>query len=60
MSIWLIINGLWVRICHIYEYVTDVLHMRTNVRIYVTVTYVYECYMSNLTCVQTIRNLHIL
>ena len=26
---------------------------------YVTVTYVYECHMSNLTRVQTIRNLHI-
>ena len=83
-------------ICHTYEYVTDVLQIRTIVRIrnsllcvwmpheyeiftsykiamknqmcyicvqlnpYLTVTYVYKCHTSNLTRVQTIRNIHIL
>ena len=57
-------SGFWVRIGNTYEYVTDMLHMRTIVRVqlyaYVTVTYVYECHMSNLTRVQTTRTLHIL
>ena len=48
-------------IYHTYEYVIDVLLMRTIVQLYayVTITYVYECHMSNLTRVQTIQNLYI-
>ena len=49
-------SGFWVRICNTYEYVTDMLQLYA----YVTVTYVYECHMSNLTRVQTTRTLHIL
>ena len=46
-------------ICHTYEYV-NIFYIRVKLYASVTVTYVYECQMPNLTRVQTVRNLHVL
>ena len=46
-------TGMGVCIRHTYEYIKDVLNMRT-------ITYVYDCQMSTFTRVQIVRNLHIL